>query len=57
MVAKAFALSATPHVFATVRPDNLASQRVLAKCGFIREGEALDPDDGLCWRFVRPRPV
>lgn len=57
MVAEAFALSATPHVFATVRPDNLASQRVLAKCGFIREGEALDPDDGLVWRFVRPRPA
>jgi RimJ/RimL family protein N-acetyltransferase len=42
-------------VFATVRPDNLASQRVLTKCGFIREGEALDPDDGLVWRMVLPR--
>jgi len=55
MVAEAFAISATPHVFATVRPDNVASQRVLAKCGFIREGEALDPEDGLVWRMVLPR--
>lgn len=55
LVAEAFARSDTPHVFATVNPANVASQRVLAKCGFVREGEALDPDDGLVWRFVRLR--
>ena len=55
LVAEAFANSATPHVFATVNPTNVASQRVLAKCGFVREGEALDPEDGLVWRFVLPR--
>jgi ribosomal-protein-alanine N-acetyltransferase len=55
LVTEAFACSDTPHVFATVNPTNLASQRVLAKCGFVREGEALDPDDGLVWRFVLPR--
>ena len=55
LVAEAFARSDTPHVFASVNPANLASLRVLAKCGFTREGEALDPDDGLVWRFVLPR--
>lgn len=55
MVAEAFVRSDTPHVFATVNPANLASQRVLAKAGFVREGEALDPEDGLVWRFMLPR--
>jgi ribosomal-protein-alanine N-acetyltransferase len=32
-------------------PDGLASQRVLAKCGFKHVGEVIDPEDGLVWRF------
>ncbi len=55
LVADAFALSPTPLVFATVRPDNLPSLRVLEKCGFTRDGIALDPEDGLLGRFIYPR--
>ena len=32
-------------------PDGIASQRVLAKAGFLKVGEVVDPDDGLVWRF------
>ena len=28
-----------------------ASTRVLAKCGFTRIGEVVDPEDGLVWRW------
>jgi RimJ/RimL family protein N-acetyltransferase len=55
LLVDAFALSPTPLVFATVRPENLASVRVLEKCGFIREGDALDAEDSLLWRFIHPR--
>lgn len=34
-------------------PGNGASMRVLEKCGFLRVGEVMDPDDGLVWRFER----
>jgi RimJ/RimL family protein N-acetyltransferase len=36
-------------------PDSTASQRVLAKSGFERAGDAIDPDDGLVWRFEQRR--
>ena len=39
------------HTFAA---DN-ASARVLTKCGFTRLGQVMDPDDGLVWRWERPR--
>jgi RimJ/RimL family protein N-acetyltransferase len=32
-------------------PGSRASQRVLVKAGFRHVGEAIDPDDGLVWRF------
>ena len=32
-------------------PAGLASQRVLAKCGYQHVGEVIDPEDGLVWRF------
>ena len=32
-----------------------ASTRVLAKCGFERTAEIVDPDDGPVWRWERPR--
>jgi ribosomal-protein-alanine N-acetyltransferase len=32
-------------------PVHNASTRVLTKCGFQRVGEAIDPDDGLVWRW------
>ena len=34
-------------------PGASASIRVLAKCGFRHVGEAMDPDDGLVWRFEK----
>jgi RimJ/RimL family protein N-acetyltransferase len=30
-------------------PEQNASTRVLAKCGFRRIGEVIDPEDGLVW--------
>lgn len=32
-------------------PANNASTRVLAKCGFQRVGDVVDPDDGPVWRW------
>lgn len=40
-------------VRAHTRPDNAASARVLAACGFTRVGEVPDPDDGLVQRWER----
>jgi ribosomal-protein-alanine N-acetyltransferase len=34
-------------------PENGASSHVLAKCGFERVGEVVDPEDGLVWRWER----
>jgi [ribosomal protein S5]-alanine N-acetyltransferase len=34
-------------------PQANASTRVLAKCGFHRVGEVMDPEDGLVWRWER----
>jgi RimJ/RimL family protein N-acetyltransferase len=34
------------------KQDNGASGRVLAKCGFRRVGEVIDPEDGLVQRSV-----
>jgi RimJ/RimL family protein N-acetyltransferase len=38
---------------AHTRPDNGASARVLAKSGFRRVGEVMDPEDGLVCRWER----
>jgi [ribosomal protein S5]-alanine N-acetyltransferase len=42
-------------VRAHTRPTNNASTRVLEKSGFKRIGEVSDPDDGIVWRWERPR--
>ena len=34
-------------------PQPNASTRVLAKCGFHRVGEVIDPEDGLVWRWEK----
>jgi RimJ/RimL family protein N-acetyltransferase len=38
---------------AHTHPENNASGRVLAACGFARIGEVTDPEDGLVWRWER----
>ena len=38
-------------VRAHTRHDNIASSRVLAKCGFRFVGVVIDPDDGLVQRW------
>jgi RimJ/RimL family protein N-acetyltransferase len=40
-------------VRAHTRPENGASARVLASCGFACLGEVMDPEDGLVWRWER----
>lgn len=42
-------------VRAHTKPDNAASARVLAKCGFQYVGDVVDPEDGLVcrWEMVR----
>jgi RimJ/RimL family protein N-acetyltransferase len=54
----AFALDAghARSVRAHTRPENGASARVLAACGFARVGEVVDPEDGpVCrWEIVAP---
>ena len=40
------------RVSAFTTPDNVASWRLLQRIGYVREGEMIDPDDGLVWRWV-----
>jgi RimJ/RimL family protein N-acetyltransferase len=42
-------------ICAHTRPDNIASTRVLAKCGFQHIGEVMDPEDGLVDRWELKR--
>ena len=42
-------------VRAHTKPENGASGRVLAKCGFRRIGEVIEPEDGLVTRWERVR--
>ena len=37
-------------------PTANASTRVLTKCGFVRTGEVVDPEDGPVWRWERRAP-
>jgi RimJ/RimL family protein N-acetyltransferase len=53
LVAYAFDSPEVMLVIAHTLPDSKASQRVLAKCGFQRVGEIIDPEDGLVWRFEK----
>lgn len=53
LVAWAFGSGRVSLVRAHTLPANNASTRVLAKCGFHRAGEVVDPDDGPVWRWER----
>ncbi|GJG86296.1 hypothetical protein tb265_14770 [Gemmatimonadetes bacterium T265] len=43
-------------VRAHTRPENEASARVLAACGFARVGEVVDPEDGVVCRWELADP-
>jgi RimJ/RimL family protein N-acetyltransferase len=49
----AFASGRVRLVRAHTKPGNGPSARVLAKCGFRRVGEVVDPEDGLVSRWER----
>jgi len=53
LVTFAFSTGQVRLVRAHTRAENLASGRVLAKCGFRRIGEVVDPEDGLVDRWER----
>jgi len=55
LVALANADERVTVVRAHTLPDGQASQRVLAKNGFSFVGEAVDPEDGLVWRWELAR--
>lgn len=45
---------ASPHVTVVIAhtlPVENASCKVLRRCGYERTDEAIDPDDGLVWRW------
>jgi RimJ/RimL family protein N-acetyltransferase len=49
MVQYAFRSAKVRIVRAHTLPQPNASTRVLTKCGFIKTGEVIDPEDGLVW--------
>jgi RimJ/RimL family protein N-acetyltransferase len=51
----AFGFPEVRRILAHTLPQPNASTRVLAKSGFQRTGEVVDPEDGLVWRFERVR--
>jgi ribosomal-protein-alanine N-acetyltransferase len=51
LVEFALASGKVTAVCAHTLPDGIASQRVLAKAGFEKAGEVIDPEDGLVWRY------
>ena len=53
LTAFAFASGRVRLVRAHTLPAPNASTRVLTKCGFVRTGEVVDPEDGLVWRWER----
>jgi RimJ/RimL family protein N-acetyltransferase len=53
LTTRAKSSSAVERVIAHTRPERNASTRVLEKSGFQRDGEIVDPEDGLVWRWVR----
>jgi ribosomal-protein-alanine N-acetyltransferase len=53
LVAFAFGGRRVRLVRAHTLPSSNASTRVLAKCGFERIGEVVDPEDGPVWRWER----
>ncbi len=57
LVACAWADDRVRLVCAHTLPEPNASTRVLAKCGFRRSGEVVDPEEGLVWRWELARSV
>lgn len=55
LVGFAFRHDPVRRVWAHTLPAANASARVLAKCGFTKLGEVVDPEDGLVWRWERAR--
>jgi [ribosomal protein S5]-alanine N-acetyltransferase len=53
LVDYAFVSGRVRVVRAHTRPTSNASMRVLAKCGFNKIGEVVDPEDGLVWRWEK----
>jgi ribosomal-protein-alanine N-acetyltransferase len=53
LVAYAFDSGQVRIVRAHTLPEPNASTRVLAKCGFSRAGEVVDPEDGPVWRWEK----
>lgn len=49
----AFGSGQVTRVIAHTLAGPNASTRVLEKCGFRNEGEIIDPEDGLVWRWER----
>lgn len=59
LTAYALASGRVRVVRAHTKPDNAASARVLAKCGFHHVGEVIDPEDGLVgrWELCSTEPI
>lgn len=53
LIAFAFGSGVVRVIRAHTKSGNLASERVLAKCGFEFAGEVIDPDDGPVLRWER----
>ena len=51
----AFADPSVRLIRAHTMPELNASTSILARCGFTHIGEVVDPEDGLVWRWERPR--
>ena len=55
MVSYGYSQEEVRLVCAHTLPEVNASTRVLTKCGFIKVGEVIDPDDGLVWRWEKTK--
>ncbi len=53
LTAFAFGTGEVQRVRAHTKVDNLASVRVIERCGFRYVGEVMDPEDGLVSRYER----
>lgn len=55
--ARAWADPRTTTIRAHTAPGPGPSAGVLVRCGFTRDGDAADPEQGPVWRWVLPRPA
>lgn len=55
LIAFAFGSGLVRVIRAHTKAGNVASERVLVKCGFECVGEVIDPDDGLVLRWERSK--